>query len=47
LADPRAGAITEPLEHAGTDLELLLRIDLAHRHMILFDISENPRHSGA
>src|SRR6185437_9075370 len=33
--DLRAGAITEPLEHAGTDLEPLLWIDLAHRHMIL------------
>src|SRR5581483_4429389 len=27
-----AGAITESLEHAATDLELLLWIDLAHRH---------------
>src|SRR5438270_2837970 len=33
--DLRASAITEPLEHAATNLERLLWIDLAHRHMIL------------
>ena len=31
----RAGAITESLEHAATDLELVLWIDFAHSHMIL------------
>src|SRR5947208_5205894 len=33
--DLRASAITEPLEHAAINLERLLWIDLAHRHMIL------------
>ena len=33
--DLRAGAITEPLEHATTDLERLLWVDLAHRQMVL------------
>src|SRR5436305_15279457 len=31
--DLRAGAITQSLEHAATDLELLLWIDLAHGHI--------------
>src|SRR5947207_5864455 len=34
--DLRAGAITEPLEHAATDLERLLWVDLAHRHIVLY-----------
>src|SRR5207237_10002990 len=32
--DLRASAIAEPLEHAATNLEPLLWIDLTHRHKI-------------
>jgi hypothetical protein len=47
--DLRARAITEPLEHAGTDLERLLWVDLAHRHIVLSlpDLCAEPARNSA